>query len=215
MSDMNKSTLVAVVAVAVAAFGLLAASGFQGGTEKFAVVDMNAVMNNSKRGQDTKTFLQADYRQRTGVLEFLSTNDVATEDQAQKLSQLSLKANPTDADKAAVEALKDEIKKAGKDFNDLNLKSNPTADDRTKLEALNARRNALKEKIIPELQKQFDDDFNKLNHDKQGELLDAAKAAVKEVASKKGFTVVFESSVVMFAANDLTDDAIKAMNAKN
>ncbi|MBX3111236.1 MAG: OmpH family outer membrane protein [Fimbriimonadaceae bacterium] len=211
---MSKNHAIALAAAALLGLGLMASAGFQTGQDKFAVVDMNKVMNESKKGQKTRDSLQGNFRQRTGVLEFLNTNDVATEEQANRLRQLSLKENPTDADKSAVEALKDEIKKSVKEFNDLNLKSSPTPEDRTKLEGLNARRNTMKEKVIPSMQKEFDDEFNEMNRKMQGDLLTAAKAAVKEVAGKKGVTMVFESSVVMFSANDLTEDAVKAMDAK-
>ncbi|MBS1709293.1 MAG: OmpH family outer membrane protein [Armatimonadetes bacterium] len=211
---MSKRSVLAVAAVALVGIGALVSSGFQGGPEKFAVVDMNKVMNDSKKGQKTREFLQGNFRQRTGVLEFLNANDVATDEQATKLRQLSLKENPSDQDKADVEKVKDDIKKAVKNFNDLNLKTSPTPEDRNVLETLNARRSAIKEKIIPAMQKEFDEEFNELNRKMQGDLLAAAKEAVKEAAGKKAVTMVFESSVVMFSANDLTEDAVKAMNAK-
>lgn len=211
---MSKNHAFALAAAALLGLGLMASSGFQGGPEKFAVVDMNKVMNDSKRGQTTRNSLQANFRQRTGILEFLNVNDVATEQQATQLRQMSLKDPKSDAETKAIEALKDDIKKAVKEFNDLNQKNPLTPEDRNKLEAFNGRRNTIKEKIIPTMQKEFDDEFNEMNRKMQGDLLTAAKAAVKEVAGKKAVTMVFESSVVMFSANDLTDDAIKAMDAK-
>lgn len=211
---MNKKHVIVLAAAALLGLGLMSAAGFQDGKDKLGVVDMNKVMNGSKRGAKTRENLQANFRNRTGVLEFLNTNDVATDAQATKLKQLSLKENPSDADKAATESLKEEIKKVAKEYNDLNLKSTPTAEDRTRLDALNVLRNTMKEKILPAMQKDFDEEFGEQNRKMQGELLEAAKAAVKEVAGKKSVTMVFESSVVMFSANDLTDDAIKAMDAK-
>ncbi len=211
---MSKRNVLVVAAAGLIGLALLAASGFQGQPDKFAVVDMNRLMNDSKRGAKVRDSLQSDFRQRAGILDFLNTNDVATQEQANQLKQLTLKDNPTDADKGSVEKIKDDIKKAVKEFNDLNVKSNPTDTDRNRMVELNGLRSAVKEKIIPQMQKDFDDEFNAEKSKMQNDLLEAAKAAVKDVAGKKGVTMVFESSVVMFSANDLTDDAIKSMNAK-
>lgn len=211
---MSKRNVLVVAAAGLIGLALLAASGFQGQPDKFAVVDMNRLMNDSKRGAKVRDSLQSDFRQRAGILDFLNTNDVATQEQANQLKQLTLKDNPTDADKGSVEKIKDDIKKAVKEFNDLNVKSNPTDTDRNRMVELNGLRSAIKEKIIPQMQKDFDDEFNAEKSKMQNDLLEAAKAAVKDVAGKKGVTMVFESSVVMFSANDLTDDAIKSMNAK-
>ena len=44
--------------------------------------------------------------------------------------------------------------------------------------------------------------------------LDRARAALTEVGKAQGFTVIFEVGVAPYGANDLTDAALKAMNAK-
>lgn len=41
-----------------------------------------------------------------------------------------------------------------------------------------------------------------------------AKAALQEVAKKGGYTVILNGQVAPYGANDITDEAIKALDAK-
>jgi hypothetical protein len=48
----------------------------------------------------------------------------------------------------------------------------------------------------------------------KGDSLERARGAVQDVAKAQAFTVVFEIGIAPYGANDVTDAALQAMNAK-
>src|SRR5688572_32994489 len=92
--------------VAAAAVGVLAASGFQDTTNTLGVVDVSDVVEQSDYGKKNQEDFNAMKSAREGILEFIDTYRVLTNEQALKLRELTLKANATAAEKAELETLK-------------------------------------------------------------------------------------------------------------
>ena len=209
----NKLTSHAGWLVAGAMGVFMMTSGFQAGTAKFGVVDVTKVIMDSTAGKALKEDLTSQFNIRQGLMEFVSTNPVITGEQATKLRELSLKAGATAADKTEVENIKKAVQSDQKKFESLGLKGELTEKERSELEDLGARRRNA-QGILQRWEQEFTRDLGQVEADKQGALLDSVKAVIQSEGKKQGYTVVFQSNVAIYSANDLTDEIVKALNAK-
>lgn len=209
---MNKSSWMGWI-VAAALAGVLAGSGFQGGDAKFGSVDIADVVEKSELGKQNKSDFEAMKASREGVLEFIDQYRVLTIEQATKLRDLSLKPNPTAAEKAELERVKADVIASDKNNKALSVKTNLTAEERTLMQDY-ANRSQQMEQVAQTWYRVFTQEMQAWAEKQRTSSLDKARVAVKEVAKQQGYTVVFESGIAPFAANDLTDAALKAMNAK-
>lgn len=191
----------------------IAFSGFQAGAEKTGVVDLNRVLSDSEIGKKNEADLRNALALRSGLLDFISTYKVLTTDQANKLRDLTLKPNPTDADKAEIERIKKEVIAADAKRNELLQKANPTEADRLQLQDYNNRSNTMAE-LLARWNQEFQNELDQLESQVRATTVNKAKETVKEVSKAQGFTIVLESTVAPYGANDITDATIKALNAK-
>lgn len=199
--------------VAAAILGVIAASGFQGSFEKVASVDLSHMVDTSDLGKAGAAAFDTMKVGREGLLQFIDDNRVLTLDQAKNLRTMWLKDNLSTADKAALESLKAQIVAQQKRNVELSTKTTLTPEERTLLQEY-ASRSANMETLANQWLEEFRQEMRDWGQGKRAETLQKAKAAAQEVAKAQGFTLVFDSGVAVYAANDLTADALKAMNAK-
>lgn len=213
---MNQTMMGRLGWAAAAALGaVLLVGGFQAQSEKTGVVDMNKVITDSKLGARNQNTIRSMVASRQALLTFVDSTRILTAEQAQKLKAYATKDTAlTDVEKRDEEKIKADVQTAVKNFNQLNQKPNPTEDDRRLLSEYNQRI----EDTVKQL-KAWQDEFTEGLQAKGAEFraLEIAKAkeALTEVSKKGGFSVVLENQIAPFGANDLTADAIKAMDAKN
>ncbi len=202
--------------LAFGALGLLAAgfavSGFQVGADKFGVVDLNKVIQQSDLGKANTQSLNAALSSRRGLMEFVNTYQVLTTEQAQRLRELTVKANITDAEKAEMEKIKNDVKASDGKFKELNQKAQLTDADRQLLQDFNGRAQTMS-KVLERWNQEFTDEVSQLQQQLQTATIDKARLAVGQVAKGQGYTLVFESAMAIYGANDLTEASVKAMNA--
>lgn len=201
--------LIGVALIAAIGFG---ATGFNQAPDKFGVVDLNKVIQQSDLGKANTASLNAALSARRGLMEFVNTYQVLTTEQAQRLRELTIKATITDAEKAEMEKIKNDVKASDAKFKELNQKAQLTDADRQLLQDFNGRAQTMG-KVLERWNQEFTDEVSQLQQQLQTATVDKARAAVTQVAKGQGFTLVFESAVAIYGANDLTDAAVKAMNA--
>lgn len=199
--------------VAVGLAGVLLGGGFQGSADKFGVVDLNKAVQDSEMGKKNKDTLDNMVAARKGIIEFMSTNEVMTVEQATKLKNLSLKMPPTDAEKKDLDKVKEDVIAASKNFDVLNQKANPTEDDRKLLQEYNNRVQNTRS-----LRSEWGGDFQSELNDKQTDMINEAirraDVAVKEVSKRDGYTVVFTvPGASAYGANDVTEAVTKSLNS--
>jgi len=200
-------------ALAAVAVGVFAASGFQEAATKFGVVDITKVVEQSEFGKTNQTTFNTMKKAREGVLEFIDTYRVLTVEQANKIKDLSIKPNITAGEKAELESAKAEVIAASKKNQELSTKQNLTPEDRALIEEYSKRANNM-EMTANRWLREFTTELQQWADQQKVASLDKARGAVNEVAKAQGFTLVFEVGVAPYGANDLTDAALKAMNAK-
>lgn len=199
--------------VAAALAGIFLAAGFQDNAQKVGVIDITKVVESSDFGKQNQDQFAAMKTAREGVLEFIDQYRVLTVDQATKIRDLSIKPTVTAAEKAELDSIKATVIAANKKNNELAIKPNLTPEERTLLDEY-ARNSAAMEQTAQRWLRDFTTELQNWADKQKMESLNKARAAVQEVAKAQGYSVVFEVGVAPYGANDLTDAALKAMNAK-
>jgi len=189
----------------------MVASGFQATGVKIGIVDMQRILADSAAGKKMRDDMSTQVNLRQGLLEFVNTNKVLTADQAGKLKDLTLKPGATQADKDALEKLKSDIRAEAKKFNDLMVKPTLTDTERTAFNDLNSRRQA-SDTLLNQWNQEFSNDLTNIQDEMIGNVLKKAREAVQAMGKKDGYSVVFPNTVAIYGANDLTDQAIKAVD---
>ncbi len=200
--------------IAAAVLGLMAASGFQIGTDKVATVNLQTLIDTSNLGKANAATFDKMKDARESLLRFMDENRVLTTDQVTQLRTLMLKDNLTPEEKAKLDLIKAEVVVQAKRNTDLSTKANLTPEERQLLQEYSSRSAS-----IEQLENQWIDEFRaemqQWGIDKKVQSLEVAKAAAQTVAKAKGFSLVFDQSVALYSPNDLTDETLKAMNAKS
>lgn len=195
--------------------GALLASGFQGqaASLKLGVVDVNRVIEKSDYGQEGSRQLATMKKARQDVLEFIDTYRVLTPEQAARIRDLSVKDSRTKEEDAELERQKSEVVTANKRLQELSTKTNLTPEERTLLEEY-ARRSQMMNEQATRWLREFTDEISTWVDSRKATSYEKARVAIAEVAAKDGYTMVFEGSVAPYGANDVSDAALAAMNAK-
>lgn len=199
--------------IAAAFIGVSLAGGFQGTQDKIGVVDISKVVEQSdygKANQDTFAKMKA---AREGLLEFIDTYRVLTNEQAQRIRDLSLKPNLTPTEQTELDRQKADVIAASKRSTELATKPNMTPEERTLVEEY-ARRSQTMNDVATRWFREFTADMQQWADKQKLDSIEKARTAIQQVAKEQGYTVVFEVGVAPFGANDLSDATLKAMNEK-
>lgn len=193
--------------------GWLVATGFQAGSTKMGVVDVGKVFSDSEYAKAQSAALQQTVDARTAMLEFVKQYRLFTPEQASAFKDLSTKGVPTPAEKTQLDKIKADVQAADKTFRDLQTKKNPTPDDTAKMTLYTQEVQTMSATSMRWAQG-FDEEIRTLNEKLRNDTLQRVRDAVKVVGAKQGFTLIFSSDVAPYGASDVTDDTLKAMNAK-
>jgi Skp family chaperone for outer membrane proteins len=199
--------------LACAVIGVSMAGGFQDKTDKIGVVDISKVVEQSDFGKANQDTFNKMKTAREGLLEFIDTYRVLTNEQAQRMRDLTLKPNPTKEESAELERIKAEVVAASKRSNELATKPNMTPEERTLVEEY-ARRSQTMNDVATRWFREFTADMQTWADKQKLDSIEKARVAIQEVAKQQGYTVVFDVGVAPYGANDLSDETLKAMNAK-
>jgi Skp family chaperone for outer membrane proteins len=209
-----KKPLTAALFSCIATLSLVGIFAFQGPTQKLGVVDVSDVAEKSKMGQREKKAFE-DLRTRlSGLLQFVSMNKVLKRDEANKLVELWRMEKPTAEQTKELEQIKTTAQKNSDELRRLISILNPTADDQAKIRELSALAQNT-EDMLPQLDSLLGQAMQAQASSKQQVVLDKARAAVKKVGARDGYTVVYESGFAPYGANDITDAALKVMDTDN
>ncbi|MCH8979111.1 MAG: hypothetical protein IH945_07700 [Armatimonadetes bacterium] len=206
--DRSKHSRTALAGWLVAAglLGTVVGVGFQDGKEKYGVVDIRLVIFNSKVNQEMSDRVESARRVRLSILEFMSDQQVITEDQNNRVRELELKEDKTDVEKKELEDIQQTVIAAAKEFDRLNQILSLTEPERLLLQDYHQRRDTTRA-MLQAWRMELEQDFAVILKQAEQEAVDRAQAAAVTVAKREGYTVVFSSSAVIYAANDITEAA--------
>ncbi len=198
---------------AAALLGILMASAFQATTEKFGVVDISKVVEDSDYGKANQEKFKNLKAAREGILEFVDNYRVLTNEQAQRIYDLSLKETQTAEEKAELDRVKADVIAASKKSLELQSKPSISPEDRTLMEEYSKRSQTM-EMVAQRWYKGFTTEMQSWADKQKLASVEKARVAIQEVAKAQGYSIVFEVGIAPYGANDITDASLKAMNAK-
>lgn len=209
MTDVRFLHIGWVLAAALAA--VMVAGGFQDQAQKSGVVDIAKIVENSEFGKQNQVVFAQMKKSREEVLEFLDTYRILTAEQAQRIRDLSLKPNPTTEEKAELDRIKADVIAASKKSTELSTKPNLTPEERTLIEEY-ARRSQTMSEVTQRWLREFTNEMQTWADNQKVQSVAKARKAIQDVAKAQGYNLVFEVGVAPYGANDISDDALKAMN---
>jgi Skp family chaperone for outer membrane proteins len=195
--------------VAALLAGVMLGSGFQTGTEKFAVVDIRKVIIDSKLNKETTDKVKAAGEARYAILKFIDEQRTISASQIARLRELELKETKTDAEKLELDALKKKVMDDAKELERIRtMAGTPTEVERLKMVELTKLEQDSRN-LLAQLEADLDADYRNVSNELQNQAIDKANAAAGVVAKSKGITILFSSSAVVYGANDITADSVK------
>lgn len=208
-----KTTFKVSVVLGAGLLALMAGLGFQSTSNKFGVVDVAKVFNDSDFKKKQDDTLKAVGDSRAAILDFMENFRAFTPEQATRFRELSLKPQRTAAEQSELDKLKADVQAADAAFKQLQTKPTPTPAEVTQLQDYNARSQTTAS-LSQRWAREFDDEVRTMNDKMRDQTMDRIDKAIKEVSSKQGYTVVFSADLAPYGANDVTADTLKAMNAQ-
>jgi Skp family chaperone for outer membrane proteins len=187
--------------------------GFQGGAQKTGTVDLEKVFNESAYAKKQTEGLRNVAQARVAVVDFLRTYRTVKEADATKFRDLSLKENATAVDKTEIERLKTAAQNDEQKYRELSTKDKPTQAEVSQIEDFNRRKEA-SAALLEKWNTDFTNELQTRQENLRGETLQRVKDAVAQVAKDQGYSMVFVQNIAPYSANDLTGEALKAMNNK-
>ncbi|MDQ2986093.1 MAG: OmpH family outer membrane protein [Armatimonadota bacterium] len=208
----NKKQYVMVFAAFL--LGMFALTAWEQNTLKLAAVNLGDVAERSKLGQREKKEFETLRTKYGSLIQFLNTNKSIAREDAQKMVDLWNKEKPTPAETQQLEGLKTKGQTQSEELRRLISVLNPSAEQQSRIRELSGMSQAT-EDLLPQLDGLLGQAMQQRAASKQQEVLEKARAAVQKVGKRDGFTMVFESQVAVYGATDLTDEALKTMDADN
>lgn len=193
--------------------GMMIGGGFTQPTEKIGVVDISDVVEKSNFGrQNQEKFTQMRVA-REGLLEFVDTYRVLTREQAFRLKELSVKENRTAAETAELEKIREDVKAADRRNLELSNKATPTAEELELIREYAQRARDMGD-VARMWYQEFTNELQAWADQQKIASIERARAAIHDVARQQGFSVIFESGIAPYGANDITNAALQAMDAR-
>ncbi len=199
--------------VAAVLVGGIVGMGFQAPAAKTGTVDLAKVFNESEYAKQQTEGLRNMGASRQDVIDFVRTYRSMKAEDATKFKDLTLKANASATEKAELERLKNEGQAAETKYRELSTKASPSQAELAQIEEMNRRKDATGA-LLEQWQNDFAGEIQTRQESLRNDTLGRVKAAIQQVARDQGYTMVFDQAVAPYSANDITAEALKAMNAK-
>lgn len=180
---------------------------------KFGSVDVPRIMNESKARQRDGAELQQLIGTLREVVQKLQDSSARflTEPEIKELAALFEKKMPTEAEKKRLSQLTDAAAIKSSAMRRLENTANATPEESKQLSELTAAAQKGQESL-----KNLGTEFQRRLEKREVELNDKTiteiRGVIAKIAQEKGLTVVFDSAVAIYTANDITDDVIKQIN---
>jgi Skp family chaperone for outer membrane proteins len=199
--------------VAAGLGGVMIGGGFQGGQTKIGVVDYRKILQANDHWKNSKAAFAGVEKSREDLVQFLANHRTATPEQMLRYKALSTKSPLTDPEKAELTKLKEDIIKGQQKYETLVQKTPLTSDEQIILNDMGGRiRNneATIQKIVGELRQELDGQST----EQAQVVVEKLNKTLEEIGKAGGYTVIFDIQTAPYGATDVTEAALKSLNAK-
>jgi Outer membrane protein len=199
--------------LAIAGISVLSTGAWAQGTGAFGMVDLKRVVDEYDQRKALEAQLQQMRDQMRAKLQWRANNLLLEEAELSEYENLASITNPTDQQKQRMQELEQKSRQLNEELSQLRQKNPPTEQDTQRINQLTAIENRNREALV-QLQDQFEQQLNARRDEMINQMLQDIRKAVAAVAQEKKLAVVFDSTQVLYASNDITTDVIKRLNRK-
>ncbi len=199
--------------LAIAGIAILSTGAWAQGTGAFGMVDLKRVVDEYDQRKALEAQLQQMRDQMRAKLQWRANNLLLEEAELSEYENLASITNPTDQQKQRMQELEQKSRQLNEELSQLRQKNPPTEQDTQRINQLTAIENRNREALV-QLQDQFEQQLNARRDEMINQMLQDIRKAVAAVAQEKKLAVVFDSTQVLYASNDITTDVIKRLNRK-
>ncbi|MCS6949042.1 MAG: OmpH family outer membrane protein [Armatimonadota bacterium] len=185
----------------------------RGATGGFGVVDLKRVVDEYEQRKVLEGQLQQIRDQMRAKLQWRANNLLLEEAEIAEYEQLSSITNPTDQQRQRLQQIEQKSQQLNRELSELRQKNPPSEQEVQRINQLTAIENRNKEALL-QRQEQFEQELNTRREEMINQMLQEIRKAVAAIAQEKGLSVVFDSAMVLYAANDITSDVIRRLNRK-
>ncbi len=178
----------------------------------YGSVDIQKVLTAYNKRTSANDDLKAQADQYLAAFNIQKADNMLSETDQNSLSALLLKPTRTPADEAQITALQTRSQADASELTALQQKPNLTPADTARLAALTKEQQAGTQ-ALTDANTNYSQMIDQKNQQESDALLVQIKAAVASVAQSKGLAIVFDSSVAIYAGNDVTQLVIDRLNA--
>ena len=178
----------------------------------YGSVDIQKVLTAYNKRTSANDDLKAQADQYLAAFNIQKADSMLSETDQNSLSALLLKPTRTPADEAQITALQTRSQADASELTALQQKPNLTPIDTARLAALTKEQQAGAQ-ALQDANTNYSQLIDQKNQQESDALLVQIKAAVASVAQSKGLAIVFDSSVAIYAGNDVTQLVIDRLNA--
>lgn len=179
----------------------------------FGMVDLKRVVDEYEQRKALESQLQQMSDQMRAKLQWRANNLLLEEAEITEYENLASLSNPTDQQKQRMQQIEQKSQQLNQELSQLRQKNPASDQDIQRINQLTAIENRNKEAVM-QLQDQFERQLSARREEMINQMLGEIRKAVAAVAQEKGLAVVFDSTQVLFASNDITNDVIKRLNRK-
>ncbi len=133
------------------------------------------------------------------------------EAEVRELATLYSRPEPGGADKQRIGALETKARSLADELRNLQNQNGPTEQQKTRLAELTAAQQKGAE-TFQQVQQDFQQQLSQRQNALSQKLTEEMRAGISKVAQEKNLTVVFDSAVAVYTANDITNDVINRLN---
>jgi Skp family chaperone for outer membrane proteins len=194
----------------VAAAGLAGAwfvMGFDGNSMKFATVDLEKVFQESDAFKQGNVQLQQYAEPRVQALQWIKNNQVIKP--ADALAYVTIAVDPK-GDATKLTQFTNEAQTEQTKYTTAVTAQPPTDAQKQELTEFQARRQQNGE-LYQKKSSEFDNDIKLKETELRSSALEKVREQIKDIASKQGYTVIYNVEVAPYAQNDITAEALKAV----
>ena len=175
-------------------------------------VDLQKVLNGYTKKSTADAAMKTQVDAYTSVFNMQKSDMMLSEADQQSLGALLLKATPTPADQAQIQALQTRSQADYSELTALQQKANLTPADTTRLAAL-TKEQQQGQQALQDIHDSYTQLLDQKNQAEADLLAADVKSAVAAVAQERNLAVVFDSSLAIYASNDVTQLVINHLNA--
>lgn len=198
--------------VAAALVGSMVGFGFHAPGDKTGNVDVAKVFAECDLVKKQTELLKTQFKQRQDVIDFLKANPSIPADKVARFRDLSIKsAVLTTAEKTELEAIKTQATDNSTKTRTLQTKANPTAAETASMTNLGKMKDDTMQQLERWVQ-EFGEEMNTKQQNSRTDIIAKIQEAVAKIAKEQGYSIVFSKETAVYSANDLTAEAVKAVN---